>query len=346
MYDPSMRVLTVLELLQAHERVTGAELARRLEVSPRTVQRYIARLQDLGIPVESTRGVGGAYRLKPGFRLPPLMFSGEEALALALGLHALQHLGLTALAPAVAGASAKLSRTLPRPLRERVGALEDAVQLDAFPWTVPTDAAVLSCLLGAVQAQRAVTFAYRSHEGVQTRREVEVYGVVHLDGRWYAVGRCLLRDALRSFRLDRISEPVEGERTFTRPPEFDARAYLRATLPFARAPYEIEVWLDLPPRRRPSISPRGGWPSTPIPRTAERGCAARASTWSPSPPCCCGWGAAWSFTSRPNCGRRSACWPTAHGPPAGLLLSRTDVLRSPFEMLFLFTVPTPLRGRA
>ncbi|BDP42227.1 repressor [Deinococcus aetherius] len=247
MYDPSMRVLTVLELLQAHERVTGAELARRLEVSPRTVQRYIARLQDLGIPVESTRGVGGAYRLKPGFRLPPLMFSGEEALALALGLHALQHLGLTALAPAVAGASAKLSRTLPRPLRERVGALEDAVQLDAFPWTVPTDAAVLSCLLGAVQAQRAVTFAYRSHEGVQTRREVEVYGVVHLDGRWYAVGRCLLRDALRSFRLDRISEPVEGERTFTRPPEFDARAYLRATLPFARAPYEIEVWLDLPP---------------------------------------------------------------------------------------------------
>ncbi|WP_102126177.1 helix-turn-helix transcriptional regulator [Deinococcus planocerae] len=246
MYDPSMRVLTVLELLQAHERVTGAELARRLEVSPRTVQRYVARLQDLGIPVESTRGVGGAYRLKPGFRLPPLMFSGEEALALALGLHALHHLGLTALAPAVAGASAKLSRTLPRPLRERVGALEDAVQLDAFPWTVPTDAAVLSCLLGGVQAQRAVTFAYRSHEGVRTRREVEVYGVVHQGGRWYAVGRCLLRGALRCFRLDRISEPAGGEGTFTRPPDFDARAYLRSTLPFAHAPFEIEVWLDLP----------------------------------------------------------------------------------------------------
>lgn len=247
MYDPSMRVLTVLELLQAHERVTGAELARRLEVSPRTVQRYVARLQDLGIPVESTRGVGGAYRLKPGFRLPPLMFSGEEALALTLGLHALHHLGLTALAPAVAGASAKLSRTLPHPLRERVGALEDAVQLDAFPWTVPTDAAVLSCLLGAVQAGRVVTFTYRSHEGVQTRREVEVYGVVHLDGRWYAVGRCRWRDALRSFRLDRISGPCEGEETFTRPPDFDARAYLRSTLPFAHAPFEIEVWLDLPP---------------------------------------------------------------------------------------------------
>lgn len=73
--DPLMRVLTVLELLQVHERVTGGELARRLEVSPRTVQRYGARLQDLGIPVESTRGVGGAYRLKPGFCLRPLLFT-------------------------------------------------------------------------------------------------------------------------------------------------------------------------------------------------------------------------------------------------------------------------------
>lgn len=247
MYDPSMRVLTVLELLQAHERVTGAELARRLEVSSRTVQRYIARLQDLGIPVESTRGVGGAYRLKPGFRLPPLMFSGEEALALALGLHALHGLGLTALAPAVAGAGAKLARTLPHALRERVRTLEDAVQLDASPWTIPTDASVLACLLAAAGAERTVAFDYRSHGGTRTRREVEVYGVVHLDGRWYAVGRCCLRDALRSFRLDRISAPAELERPFTRPPDFDARAYLRATLPFVHTPFEIEVWLDLPP---------------------------------------------------------------------------------------------------
>ena len=248
MYDPSMRVLTVLELLQAHERVTGAELARRLEVSPRTVQRYVARLQDLGIPVESTRGVGGAYRLKPGFRLPPLMFGPEEALALALGLRALHHLGLTALAPAVAGAGAKLARTLPDALRERVGALEDAVQFDTLPWTVPTDAAVLAALLGARQAERVVTFAYRSHAGVHTRREVEVYGVVHLEGRWYAVGRCRWRDALRSFRLDRISEIAGGEASFTRPPGFDARAYLRSTLPFAHAPFDIEVWLGLPPQ--------------------------------------------------------------------------------------------------
>jgi predicted DNA-binding transcriptional regulator YafY len=85
MYDPIMRVLTVLEILQAREHVSGAELAERLEVDIRTVQRYMVRLQDLSIPVESVRGVGGFYRLRPGFRLPPLMFTDEEAFALSLG---------------------------------------------------------------------------------------------------------------------------------------------------------------------------------------------------------------------------------------------------------------------
>jgi predicted DNA-binding transcriptional regulator YafY len=111
MYDPIMRVLTVLEILQARDHASGSELASRLEVNLRTVQRYIARLQDLGVPVESVRGVGGFYKLKPGFRLPPLMFTDEEAFALALGLRGLRHLGLSAFAPATEGAAAKLARS-------------------------------------------------------------------------------------------------------------------------------------------------------------------------------------------------------------------------------------------
>lgn len=108
MYDPSMRVLTVLELLQTRERMSGADLAARLEVSVRTVQRYVARLQDLGVPVTSTRGPGGSYRLRPGFRLPPMMFGTEETFALVLGLDALTYLGLSEIAPATVGAKAKL----------------------------------------------------------------------------------------------------------------------------------------------------------------------------------------------------------------------------------------------
>src|SRR6476619_1063753 len=103
-YRPTARVLTVLELLQSHGRLTGAELARRLEVDIRTLRRYITMLQDLGIPLVAERGRNGAYELSSGFKLPPMMFTNEEALALSLGLLATRHLGLAQAASAVESA--------------------------------------------------------------------------------------------------------------------------------------------------------------------------------------------------------------------------------------------------
>jgi predicted DNA-binding transcriptional regulator YafY len=246
MYDPIMRVLTVLEILQARERVSGAELARRLEVNPRTVQRYIARLQDLCIPVESTRGVGGAYRLKPGFRLPPMMFTDEEAFALALGLRALRHLGLAAFAPAAEGAAAKLGRVLPDSLRQSANSVDEIVAVEPGPWVISTSAESLIRVCTAVRTRRRVAFNYESHERIPSRREIEPYGVVHTDGRWYIVGRCLLRQALRTFRLDRVSEFEPGDGTFDRPADFDARAYIEHSMAFAQAGFSIDVWLEMP----------------------------------------------------------------------------------------------------
>jgi predicted DNA-binding transcriptional regulator YafY len=204
MYDPVMRVLTVLEILQAREHVSGEELAKRLEVNERTVQRYIARLQDLCIPVESTRGAGGGYRLKPGFRLPPMMFTDEEALALTLGLRALRHLGLAAFAPATEGAAAKLVRVLPNALRDSVNAVEEVVAVEPGPWVISTSAESLIRICTAIRTRHRVVFDYESHDRTSSRREIEPYGAVHMDGRWYMVGRCLLREALRTFRLDRV----------------------------------------------------------------------------------------------------------------------------------------------
>src|SRR5690606_2010714 len=83
---PASRILTVLELLQDHPGITGPQLAERLDVSGRTVRRYITTLQDMGVPVEPTTGRLGGYALRAGFRLPPLMFSAEEALGLAVAL--------------------------------------------------------------------------------------------------------------------------------------------------------------------------------------------------------------------------------------------------------------------
>jgi biotin operon repressor len=109
MYHPTTRVLTVLELLQSHQRLSGPDLARRLEVNVRTARRYITMLQDMGIPIEAERGRHGAYRLRAGFKLPPLMFNEDEALAVILGLQAARELGLAATAPAVEGALAKIA---------------------------------------------------------------------------------------------------------------------------------------------------------------------------------------------------------------------------------------------
>src|SRR5919205_3706811 len=113
MYHPTTRVLTVLELLQALPRLSGAELAERLEVDRRTVRRYVSMLQELGVPVESEAGRYGGYRLRPGYKLPPMMFTEEEALALSLGLLLSRRLGLSEAAPAIEGALAKLDRVLP-----------------------------------------------------------------------------------------------------------------------------------------------------------------------------------------------------------------------------------------
>ncbi len=246
MYDPIMRVLTVLEILQARENVSGAELAQRLEVNPRTVQRYIARLQDLCIPVESTRGVGGAYRLKPGFRLPPMMFTDEEAFALTLGLRALRHLGLAAFAPAAEGAAAKLGRVLPDSVRDSAKTVEEVVAVEPGPWVISTSAESLIGVCTAIRTRRRVAFHYESHVRISSQRELEPYGVVHMDGRWYMVGRCCLREAIRTFRLDRISELEVMSQTFDRPAGFDAKAYLQRSMPFVQEGFSIEVWIDLP----------------------------------------------------------------------------------------------------
>src|SRR5438067_1732747 len=130
MYHPTTRVLTVLELLQAYGQMSGPELAARLEVDGRTVRRYVTMLQDLGVPVVGERGRYGAYRLRPGYKLPPLMFSEDEALALVIGLLTIRRSRWAATPVDVESALAKVERVMPLALQERVRAVQDAVVLD------------------------------------------------------------------------------------------------------------------------------------------------------------------------------------------------------------------------
>jgi predicted DNA-binding transcriptional regulator YafY len=184
--------------------------------------------------------------LRPGFRLPPLLFTNEEALALSLGLHALRQVGLSAFAPATESVLAKLGRVLPETLSESIRTVEDVVAFEPGPWVVSTPVDCLIRAATAIRTGRRVRFAYQAHSGAATRREIEPYGVLHTDGRWYLIGYCMLRRAIRTFRLDRVTEIVVGKSTFRRPADFDARLYLKERMPFVQSDYQIDVWIDMP----------------------------------------------------------------------------------------------------
>jgi predicted DNA-binding transcriptional regulator YafY len=243
MYRPTTRVLALLELLQTHGRMSGAELAPRLGVDRRTLRRYVGKLEDIGIPITAERGRAGGYALMPGFKLPPMMFTEDETLALSLGLLAARGLGLAEAAPAVASAQAKLERVMPDGLRRRVRAVDDTVKLDAVRVIAPGDNQALVALTGAAQACLQVLLRYRDLRGDESVRRFDPYGLALRHGRWYAAGWCHLRQALRTFRLDRIAGVETLAEPFERPPGFDAMAHVVqavATLPRA---FTIEVLL-------------------------------------------------------------------------------------------------------
>jgi predicted DNA-binding transcriptional regulator YafY len=242
---PTTRVLAVLELLQARGTVDGAELAERLQVDRRTVRRYIAALAELGVPIEAERGRYGGYRLMPGFRLPPLMFNDDEALALTIGLAAARHLGLAEAAPAVASAQSKLERVTPPALKRRIRAVGETIALDLARAPAANNAALVT-LSAAALAQQRVAMRYLSAQQEASSREFDPYGLGYRGGRWYAVGHCHLRGGLRSFRLDRIEsvEPVPA--SFLRPEGFDVLGHLAESLATLPRAFAVEVLLAAP----------------------------------------------------------------------------------------------------
>jgi predicted DNA-binding transcriptional regulator YafY len=247
MDHPATRLLALLELLQAHGRLSGAELARRVGVGGRTLRRYIARLEELGIPVAAEQGRHGGYALVPGFKLPPLLFNDEEALALSVGLLAARALGLAETAPGVVSAQAKLERVMPAPLRQRARAVDETVALDLPRRLAQADSGTLATLTSAAQARQRLRLAYRSAQAVQSTRDFDPYGVAYRSGWWYVAGHCHLRRGLRTFRVDRIRSVRRTGASFERPAEFDALGHLTfsvATLPRA---FAVEVLLRCDP---------------------------------------------------------------------------------------------------
>src|SRR6266581_2440263 len=126
MLDTSARLLRLLSLLQVRPEWPGAELAGRLEITPRTLRRDVRRLRDLGYPVHAAPGVAGGYRLGAGAALPPLLLDDDEAVAVAVSLRTAASHSVTGIEETSLRALAKLEQVLPVPLRRRTGALQQA----------------------------------------------------------------------------------------------------------------------------------------------------------------------------------------------------------------------------
>ncbi|MER5355421.1 YafY family protein [Kitasatospora sp. NPDC002551] len=244
MEHPVSRTLALLELLQARPGLTGAELAARLEVDVRTVRRYTARLAELGIPVRAERGRYGGYRLMPGFRLPPLMFTGDEAASVVLGLLAGRRSGMSVGEQAGESALAKIQRVLPPQLREQVAAVEQTLGVTAPPAAGPSPAATaLFALAEAARRRRRVRLDYRDRAGAASAREFDPYGLVFHSGRWYTTGLDHRSGEQRTFRLDRIRSVEPGEAAFEPPAGVDPVQRVLESLASVPWTHEVEVVL-------------------------------------------------------------------------------------------------------
>jgi predicted DNA-binding transcriptional regulator YafY len=229
MPNTATRLLTLIQLLQRRPNQKASELAEELGISVRTLHRYLEKLDEMGLPLYSERGPYGGFSLVRGYKLPPLLFSPEEAAALALGANLVAELWGPLYPEAASGALAKLEAVLPDEQRAEVGWARrtlisnglrrpDARLIDT--WLEP--------LHRAIHARRRIQLRYRGSARPETQeRAVDPYVLLHRGGWVYLVGYCHLRQALRSFRLDRIEGLETGEAHFERPEEAVIQAFLK-----------------------------------------------------------------------------------------------------------------------
>lgn len=246
MYNPTTRLLTILELLQSRTEISGLELAEKLEVEERSVRRYIMMLRDMGIPIDGERGRHGGYSLRPGFRLPPLMFNADEITAVILGLMLARELGVIAL-PAIESASAKIERVLPEELRQSADALQGSLVVDTVQFgirTVPNQW-ITTVTLAAHEA-KCLQITYVSGNDEATERLIAPYGLVFHGKAGYLPAYCYLRQAVRLFRLDRVRSLIRTEQAFVPPEHFDAKQFVFNALANIPNTYAFEILIHAP----------------------------------------------------------------------------------------------------
>jgi predicted DNA-binding transcriptional regulator YafY len=252
MPNTATRLITLIMLLQRQPNRKAGELAEKLGVSVRSLHRYITMLDEMGIPIYSERGPNGGFSLVRGYKMPPLIFTPEEAVAACLGVELVQETWGRLYEEAAQGALAKIENVLPDDQRDEVAWARRALVTTGLHYPSLADfAPLLETLRRAIRQQKQIRLLYQG--GQQTaplEREVKPYALAHSRGWWYVVGYCRLRAAIRSFRVDRIQQVEVLNTSFERPADFDAHQYLmtepqgalvRVRLRFAAATAHLAV---------------------------------------------------------------------------------------------------------
>ncbi|MBZ9867534.1 YafY family transcriptional regulator [Mesorhizobium sp. CA15] len=196
------RLFEIIQILRlARKPVTAATIAERLEVTARSVYRDIAALQAMRVPIEGGRGIG--YILRPGFDMPPLMFSIEEMEAIVLSLALLERTGDDELKQAAKRVGAKIAGAVPPPLRQTL----DANALHAWGFAAPSASAVdLALVRRAIRDEEKLDLSYRDEAGRPTGRIIRPVALIYYAETANIVAWCELRQAIRNFRSDRIED--------------------------------------------------------------------------------------------------------------------------------------------
>ncbi|OII33941.1 transcriptional regulator [Curtobacterium sp. MMLR14_010] len=226
MSGPSSRMLALLSLLQVRRDWPGDVLAKRLDVSPRTVRRDVDRLRELGYRVEALKGPAGGYRLSAGSELPPLLFDDEQAVAIALALAVAPASGAD-IAESAVRALAAVRQVMPSRLRHRI----DAVEVVSTPGATTVDPEVLVAVSDAVRTHQVLRFDYGSDDQHdRPPRRVQPYAVVARNGRWYLLAWDPDAGDWRTYRIDRVRPRTPTGLHFTpRPiPGGDPAAFVAA----------------------------------------------------------------------------------------------------------------------
>ena len=229
------RLVSFLLVLQTRGHLTAAELAERLEVSERTVQRDAQALAAAGVPIVSSRGPAGGYRLDQGYRTKLTGLDAAEAEALFVGPAAELGLGRE-----LAAARLKLLASLPAELQERASRAADLFHVDMRGWFREEDRVPhLPVIAGALWRGRRVDIRYREGSGLVSRR-LDPLGLVLKAGVWYLLAR--RRGEERVYRVSRIASARERPEPSRRPAGFDlASAWSERSEAFERSRPQVDV---------------------------------------------------------------------------------------------------------